>query len=160
MLFALTLGTVHAHAAEARNAPGSIHCHIDGVPHAFTVQAQAVESPEGRLQLLAFTEFRNKAAYLVLTLPALRLGAFSSRDSTNLTLSWSRSTYSSSMADYYDARPELPGTGVEVEIRKLGGIGHTVEGRFSGIAANASGSRVSLTNGTFTLVRRAPPPSR
>ena len=70
-----------------------------------------------------------------------------------MTLIYSRSTYSSSSKDQYDARGEVPGTTIDVSIEKLGEIGEPVEGRFSALVANSNGESVSITNGTFCVIR-------
>jgi hypothetical protein len=141
---------------QAADGIGSIQCTIAGVTNRFTVSPQAVETPREGLQLFAFTDFRDKAASLSLTIAAPRLGTFRLRDTPGMTLHWSRSTHSSSTADHYDARWDLAGTAMEVTLHKLGGIGEAIEGRFSGIVGNSLGQLVTLTNGTFCLVRSAP----
>jgi hypothetical protein len=141
---------------QAADGIGSIQCSIAGVTNRFTVSPQAVETSREGLQLFAFTDFRDKAASLILTIAAPRLGTFRLRDAPGMTLHWSRTTHSSSTADHYDARWDLPGTAIEVTLHKLGGIGETIEGQFSGIVGNSLGQLVTLTNGTFCLVRTSP----
>ena len=153
---AVLLGLFPRLDTQAADGIGSIQCSIAGVTNRFTVSPQAVETTKEGLQLFAFTDIRARAASLSLTIPAPRLGTFRLRDAPGMTLQWSRSTYSSSTDDYYDARRGLAGTTLEVTVDKLGGIGETIEGRFSGIVANGLGQLVTLTNGTFCLVRSAP----
>lgn len=123
--------------------------------HTFAVQAHAVLTEKGGLELFAFTDFRNKAAAIAITVPSPQVGTFTLQNRKTLTVHYSRSTFSSRSGDHLDARREVAGTAIGITIKKLGQVGDTVEGSFWAVVANGAQQRVSLTNGTFRLVRAA-----
>lgn len=139
---------------------GSIKCQIDGATNVFAVRGRAVHTTKDGLVLFAFTDFRGKAASLMLTIPSPRPGRFSLTTSTNLAMFYSRSIHSSSSAGSFDARSGIKGAEIEIILEKFGEVGETVEGRFSGLLANSQGERLSITNGSFSLVRSAPSAER
>lgn len=153
-LLILALGSGSG-AATAEEEVGFLRCTIEGVTNTFSRGSKAVDTPEEGLQVFAAADLRAKPAWIVLGIPELRLGTFTLLNTPKLTLHYSRSTYSSELGDYFDARREIPGTAMTVTLTKLGGTGETVEGRFFGVAANHFGQQVTLTKGTFRIVRSA-----
>lgn len=143
-------------AARGEDRIGTIRFNVSGVTNAITIDGHAFYTTENRLQILAIGDPRTMAVSLSLTIPSPRLGTCSMKGATNMTAFYSRSIYSSSIDAHYDARTEIAGTKLEVSIEKLGEIGEPVQGRFSAIVANHFGQHLTITNGTFRLVRSPP----
>ncbi|MCC7374631.1 MAG: hypothetical protein IT581_08240 [Verrucomicrobiales bacterium] len=150
-LFVLTLSLVVGGSAKA--ADSYLQCRVDGVTNLFPVMAQAVLTPKDGLEILSIAEGRTEVASLFLHLPTPKLGLSRSTSETNITLSFSRSMFSSSLADYYNAGHSVPGSELEIDLLKQGEIGEMVEGRFSGLAVNPLGKSVRITEGSFSVIR-------
>ncbi len=142
-------------ASRGAEESGSITCQISGVTNVFSVGAQAIYTDQDGLQVFALADPRNKMASLSLTIPSSRLGTMSLKSAKNLSLQYNRSIYSSSMDAQFTARTDIAGTTADVIIEKLGDIGEPVAGRFSGLLANSLGQQITITNGTFLIIRRA-----
>lgn len=141
--------------ATATRGEGYIKCQVDGVTNLFTESAHADFSPTGGLHVIAFAEIRSRAGTLSLHLPTPKLGFSKTITTTNIILEFSRSVYSSSAGAHYAARSEVPGSFVDIDLLKLGEIGEIVEGKFHGIVINSLGERVRITDGSFSVYRRA-----
>ena len=152
LLFSLALS-----GAALADEPGDyIRCEIEGITNVFTVNPTAVLTQNDGLHVFAFTDFKAEAAMLELRIPSPRLGPANLQTITNMTLVYSRSTFSSSTADYFAAQFSIKDTAIQLILKELAETGRSVHGAFSGVAANAAGRRVFISNGTFRIIRSVP----
>jgi len=147
----MAVATAIAQCLAGDKEPG-ISCTIDGKPASFTLMAKAVFSKRDGLEIIGFTTNSASPAYLVVRVPQLKTGTFTGVETPSLQLTYSL-FLSSNSKDHYGARGENAGSALKVTIDRIGEIGETIQGSFSGVLGNGSQSGLVVTNGFFSVTR-------
>lgn len=132
--------------------PLGITCTIDGKTNSFSKRATAVYSKQDGLEIMGFSEGTPENGFFTIQIPDLKIGTFTSRDTPSLRFSYTRNVFSSNSGEQFSAIGTSAQSSLKVTIRKIGVIGKTVEGSFSGVLENHLHRRLLVTNGLFSVV--------
>ena len=147
----MAVATAIAQCLAGDKEPG-IACSIGGKPLSFFVRAKAVFSKKDGLVIMGFTTNSANLGYFAVRVPHLKTGTFTGVETPSLQLTYSL-IYSSNSRDHYRARGEDAGSALKVTIDRIGEIGETIQGSFSGVLRNGSQSGLVVTNGFFSVTR-------
>jgi len=149
LLFGVATGITNSFAQE--NQLG-ITCTIDGKTNSFSKRATAVYCKQDGLEIIGYSESTPAVGCFTIQIPDLKIGTFTSRDTPSMRFSYARNVFTSDSGDVSSAIGTSAQSSLKVTITKVGVIGKTVEGSFSGVLENYLHRRLLVTNGLFSVV--------
>lgn len=128
--------------------------------------SKAVLNSEGALEILQIDDPARGLANastrplpiraMSLTIPRPKVGHCSLTNTQGLRISFTRNAWSSDLQDHFDARPDIDGSSISVQLEKIESVGGSVKGSFEGTLKNHRGETIRINRSTFDLNLSAP----